>query len=280
VAGLLSSPYRGLVAKRAHAACVATSARWGHPLYATGQRSAPKCQVHPGAHRLAPGHLYPSVPNNRGCSTLSPLRSPPRLLCSCLPKQAHTHQPRICSLPEGSPRVATRGGPCWERVGPKALRQRDTRETRAVPEPPLEAASRCVVACTTEVAPRLELDAQSRFSIHCWSTVPAVLVLERPTSRPCSADESVVPRRCFQRRDTLSFHGFLFPLQGPLSVVPLTSPAPKSPDSRHLSAWSRLRCPRHPSRGWFFMLASQPGGPAGVCPTWELRCRSSPATRE
>jgi len=42
---------------------------------------------------------------------------------------------------------------------------------------------------------------------------------KRPTSRPCSADESVASHRRCQRGDTRSFHGF-WPLQGPRLSAP------------------------------------------------------------
>jgi hypothetical protein len=42
---------------------------------------------------------------------------------------------------------------------------------------------------------------------------------KRPTSRPCSADESVASHRRCQRGDTRSFHGFC-PLQGPRPTAP------------------------------------------------------------
>jgi hypothetical protein len=42
---------------------------------------------------------------------------------------------------------------------------------------------------------------------------------KRPTSRPCSADESVASHRRCQRGDTRSFHGFC-PLQGPRRAAP------------------------------------------------------------
>jgi hypothetical protein len=80
--------------------------------------------------------------------------------------------------------------------------------------------------------------------------VPVELVAEWPTSRPFSTDESVVLQRCFQLQSTLSFHGFLIPLQGPPLAAPRGVPAPKSPGSWRQSAWSRLDDPEDPSCGW------------------------------
>jgi hypothetical protein len=54
-----------------------------------------------------------------------------------------------------------------------------------------------------------------------WADVRARRNLtEQPTSRHCSADESVVTSRRCQRPATRSFHGLCFPLQGPTSSAP------------------------------------------------------------
>ena len=80
---------------------------------------------------------------------------------------------------------------------------------------------------------------------------------EQPTSRLCSADESVVTSRRCQRPATRSFHGLCGPLQGPFLSVPawrcLTRKRPVRAEARGPSAPTVLRDGK-PSR----RLATEP----------------------
>jgi hypothetical protein len=102
-----------------------------------------------------------------------------------------------------------------------------------------------------------------------WADVRARRNLtEQPTSRLCSADESVVTSRRCQRPATRSFHGLSFPLQGPVRSAPArrcriesrASPEPKL----------EIRAPRP-----FYATASR----RGVQPLGSLRRFTLLATR-
>jgi hypothetical protein len=81
---------------------------------------------------------------------------------------------------------------------------------------------------------------------------------ERPTSRPCSADESVVSLRRCQRRDTRSFHGLCSP---PRSLSLRTSPSMPCPGGAQ-----RTRGPRRPRRTTGVYAGARRWNPSGDCP--------------
>jgi hypothetical protein len=197
---------------------------------------------------------------------LSPLRSPSLSRCSSLPKQTSTPQPRTVR----HPRVAG----CMEPEDSLHPGQHSRAPDRG-PAPTRGSAARCdrpghhrgaawdwarLVSPTRRPLP----ERRSRESTAEW-----------PTSRPCSADESVAIPHRFQRRIALSFHGLCSPPRSSFarSSSPATSEeavgsAAEASSSTHRSSESLRGSPGHSRRAVCGICAS------GVCPGWELRLSS------